>query len=440
MISLGCPKTLVDSEVILGKLDPAQYQITNQANGCDVVLLNTCSFIHDAQKESVDHILQLVEMKKQKKIKSLVVMGCLVQEFSGDLQKELKEVDAFLGSSDYGKIPQVIEKVTHGTKVFAVGDPGYLSTAKEHRIALTPKHYRYVKISEGCDHICSFCTIPSFRGKHRSRTLEDVVAESKNLVQGGAKEIILTGQDTSYFGKDYSGEYLLAKLLKELDQKSGAEWIRLLYLYPSCVSQELIHAIRDSERVCKYVDMPLQHASDAMLQAMRRGITKRRTYDLIDKFRSAMSDFAFRTTFIVGFPGETDQDFKELLQMIRDQEFDRVGIFKFSKEENSHAALLPDQVSDKVKDERWHEAMAVQREISEKKMKRQLGKTLKVLIEAPSQKEKNVWVGRSEMDAPDIDGCVFVHSKSPLTIGEFCQVTIQETRAYDLVGISRTTA
>lgn len=434
MMSLGCPKTLVDSEIILGKLDAERYKVVPSVGDCDVALLNTCSFIQDAQKESVDRILQLIELKKEKKIKTLIVMGCLVQQFTKELQKELKEVDAFIGSGEYAKIPDIVSRVSGGEKVLAVGAPGYLSTAGENRIALTPRHYRYLKISEGCDHICSFCTIPTFRGKHRSRTIDDVVKEAQRLVSEGAKEIILTGQDTTYFGRDHGGEFLLPQLLRELDQVSGLEWLRLLYAYPSCISKELMEEMARSKKMCHYLDMPLQHASDNMLSAMRRGITKRRTVDLIKQFRAIVPDLAIRTTFIVGFPGETQKDFKELTDFMEEMKFERLGIFTYSQEENSHSASLPDQIEQKIKEERLDQAMLLQQEISEKNNKRFLGRKMKVLIEGPSEDDSSLTVARSYMDAPEVDGNVFVPNAKKLKPGDFVTVKIVATKEYDLVG------
>ena len=251
MMSLGCPKTLVDSENILGKLNSPDYTVTASVTDCDVALLNTCAFIQEAQQESIDRILELTQLKKDKQIKALIVMGCLVQRFPKDLQKELKEVDAFIGSGEYDKIPQIVEQVTSGRKVLKIGTPGYLATSAEPRVALTPAHYRYIKISEGCDHVCTFCSIPSFRGKHRSRSIEDIVTEASFLVRQGAKEILLTGQDTTYFGRDQEGKFLLPELIRKIDDVDGVEWIRLLYAYPSCITSELMLAMRDSKHLCQ---------------------------------------------------------------------------------------------------------------------------------------------------------------------------------------------
>ena len=432
MVSLGCPKTLVDSEILLGKIPRGQYTLASSIEQSDVVLLNTCSFIEAAQKESLDYIRSLLKMKKERKIKSVVVLGCMVQKFPEELQKEFKEVDAFVGTGEYDKLADILQSVGEGEKVFTMNEPGYLATSGEHRVALTPRHFRYLKISEGCDHICSFCTIPSFRGKHRSRTIADVVTEARRLVDEGAKEIILTGQDTSFFGRDLTGQFQLPELIQELDQIDDLEWLRLLYVYPSCVDRKLMTAMQKSKKLCHYLDMPLQHASDAMLTAMRRGITKRRTLDLIKQFRETVDNLVIRTTFIVGFPGETNQDFTELIELMQEVQFERVGIFQYSDEQGSHSASLPNKVSEKIKEERFHTAMQLQQEISLTNQLRWVGKDLKVLIEEPVSKSKNLFRGRSYMDAPEVDGSVIVKSKTPLIIGNFYQASITEADPYDL--------
>lgn len=434
MMSLGCPKTLVDSEVILGKLADGQYEITGSVENCDVALLNTCAFIQDAQKESIDRILELIELKKGKQIQALIVMGCLVQKFPNDLQDELKEVDAFIGSGDYSKIPEIVRNVIGGEKVYSVGEPGYLSTSSETRVALTPQHYRYVKISEGCDHICSFCSIPNFRGKHRSRTIEDVVEESKRLLASGCRELILTGQDTTYFGRDLENQFLLPNLLRRLDQLEGDFWIRLLYAYPSCVTTELMETIRDAKHICRYLDMPLQHASDRMLLAMRRGITKRRTIDLIQKFRATVPGLAIRTTFIVGFPGETEEDFEELLAFMEEMKFERAGIFTYSPEADTPGAVMQNQVPEKVKKSRRDRAMLLQQKISMELNQRAVGREFRVLVDHKSPKKGEVWVTRTYQDGPEIDGTVLVKSKTSLLPGTFCNVRITAAKEYDLLG------
>ncbi len=432
MVSLGCPKTLVDSEVLLGKVPAGQFSIASSIDDSDVVLLNTCSFIDAAQKESLDYIRSLLKMKKERKIKSVVVLGCMVQKFPEELQKEFKEVDAFVGTGEYDKLASVLQSVSDGEKVFAMNEPGYLATSGEHRVALTPRHYRYLKISEGCDHICSFCTIPSFRGKHRSRTIEDVASEAARLVAEGAREVILTGQDTSFFGRDLTGKFQLPELLEAMDQVKGLEWLRLLYVYPSCVDKKLIQAMGRSKKLCHYLDMPLQHASDAMLTAMRRGITQRRTRDLIQQFRDEISDLVIRTTFIVGFPGETEKDFDQLLDFMREVKFERVGIFKYSNEASSHSATLPNHVAEKVKEERFHRAMTLQQEIALQNQQKWVGKTIRVLIEEKDASAKNLYRGRSYGDAPEVDGAVLVKSAQTLTAGSFCDAKVVSAEPYDL--------
>ncbi len=434
MLSLGCPKTLVDSETILGKVVGEQCDLVPSVTDCDVALLNTCAFIQDAQKESIDRILELLELKKEKRIRALIVMGCLVQRFPKQLQNEFKEVDAFIGSGEYAKIPEIVNRVANGGHVVSIGVPGYLATSNEARIALTPSHYRYLKISEGCDHVCTFCTIPSFRGKHRSRTIEDVVTEAKQLVDDGAKEIILTGQDTSYFGRDLEGTFLLPKLLQQLDKISGLEWIRLLYAYPSCITEDLMKTMRDSEHICHYLDMPLQHASDRMLLAMKRGITKRKTFDLIEKFRKTVPDLAIRTTFIVGFPGETGEDFEELLSFMENVKFERLGIFTYSQEEGSVAAKMPYQVAETVKQDRLERAMQLQQEISKQNNQKWLGKILQVLVEERDEKQPDLWIGRSFMDAPEVDGSVFIRTHKEIRPGSFHSVKITSNKEYDFLG------
>ncbi len=433
-MSLGCSKTLVDSEHILGKLDPSRFAIVDSVDRCDVILLNTCSFIQEAQKESIDRMLELLELKKSKKIDAVIVMGCMVQRFPDDLREQLKEVDAFIGSGEYAKIPEIMDTVTKGKKVFTVGEPGYLASGSEPRVALTPQHYRFLKISEGCDHICTFCSIPSFRGKHRSRSIDDVVREAEMLVGQGAKEIIVTGQDTTYFGRDNGGEFLLPELLRQLNKVKGLEWIRVLYAYPSCVTRELMEAMRDCEKVCHYLDMPLQHASDPMLTAMKRGITQRRTADLISQFRETVPGLAIRTTFIVGFPGETENDFQQLLDFMEQVRFERLGVFMYSQEEGTPSASYPNQVPEKTKKERYDRAMKLQQKISRENNRKMVGREVKVLVERKSEERGGAWTGRTYRDAPDVDANVIIKTRKALRPGEFYTVTITEAEEYDLVG------
>lgn len=438
MLSLGCPKTLVDSELILGKLDPARYDIASSVTDCDIALVNTCAFIEDAQKESIDHILELIDLKKEGSLKKLVVMGCLTQRFAPELQKELKEVDAFVGSGEYAKIPSIVEGVIGGRRELEIGLPGYLYTSAERRVGLTPLYSRYLKISEGCDHTCSFCVIPSFRGKHRSRPLDDVAREAEGLAREGARELILTGQDTTFFGYDSEGRYLLPTLLKRLNSIPGVGWIRILYAYPSLVTDELIESIASLEKVCHYLDMPLQHVSNPILKSMRRGTTQESTRRLIEKLRSKIPDLSIRTTFIVGYPGEGDKEYEELLDFMTWACFERLGIFTFSPEQGSLAAQLPGQVLSKVKERRFEKAMLLQQRIAEENNRRLLGKEMTVLVEDWDVKT-GLGSGRTYMDAPEVDGNVLFSICAPqqrkeIRTGEFALVRIQRTQEYDLVG------
>lgn len=431
ILSLGCPKTLVDSELILGKLDPRRFSIASTVADCDIALLNTCAFIGSAQEESVDQILRLIELKKEGEIQKLIVLGCLVQRFPRDLQKELKEVDAFVGSGAYDKIPEVVEQVIGGERIAKIGVPGYLYTSAEARVSLTPLYSRYLKISEGCDHTCAFCVIPTFRGKHRSRPLEDVMEEAERLVSEGARELILTGQDTTFFGYDLTGRFLLPELLKRINAIPQIRWIRLLYAYPTLVSDVLIDSLATSDKVCHYLDMPLQHVSDRVLRSMQRGTTSASTRRLITKLRERIPDLALRTTFIVGYPGETEREFQELLSFMQEARFERLGIFTYSSEEGSLAAGLPGQVSEKVKQKRLEVGMLLQQKISQENNRRLLNQTLEVLVEA-REDETDVWLGRTYMDAPEVDGTVFLKANG-LQPGQFVPAKITGTREYDLV-------
>ena len=437
MLSLGCPKTLVDSELVLGLLDKRRYRIAKQITDCDIALLNTCTFINEAKRESIDHILDLAELKKEGRIKALVVLGCLVQRYQRELEKELGEVDAFLGTGDYQALNSVLDQVVQRKRISQVGHaPGFLYTAAVERVPLTPRFTRYIKISEGCDHICSFCTIPMYRGKHRSRVLQDVVQEAHGLAAEGARELVLTGQDTTYFGRDTEGKFLLPELLKELNEIKELKWIRILYAYPSCVTDELIEAIASLEKVCPYLDMPLQHVSDSMLHSMRRGMTRETTYALVEKLRKRIPDLAIRTTFIVGYPGEGEEEFRELLEFMKEAHFERLGIFTYSNEESSHAATLPNQLPEETKEKRFREGMLLQQDISKRNNEKLIGKTFSVLIEAREAKKRLTYRGRSYMDAPEVDGWVYVDVPSGVVLkpGDFVSVKITGAHEYDLHG------
>lgn len=434
MVSLGCPKTLVDSENILGKIKGAHFCLADRLEDSDVVILNTCGFIKDAKEESIDALLKLIELKRDKKLCGLVVVGCLVQRYASELEKEFPEVDAFVGSGDYGKIADVLKNVAAGQKQILVHHQGYLARADEKRVALTPQYFRYLKISEGCNHTCSFCVIPAIRGKFRSRRIRDVVREAQCLVHEGTQELVLIGQDITKFGYDYAKKGLLPELLEELEAIEGLQWIRLLYAYPSSVTDRLIRGMAQSRKICHYLDLPLQHINDRILSVMRRGITKRKTVELVRKFREALPDLVIRTSFIVGFPGETEKEFQELLDFMEETKFERLGIFQFSREEGSSAATFPKQVTESVKEKRYHLAMQLQQRIAREVNRKALGRMLSVLIEENDSKDAHGWIGRSYMDAPEVDGNVLVHTAKKLKPGSFYPVTITGVKDYDLVG------
>ncbi len=432
IVSLGCPKTLVDSEIVLGTLGESRVAVVRRVEESDVVLLNTCGFIRDAKDESIDYILGLLEQKKRGRLRAVIVMGCLVQRYAAELQKNFPEVDAFLGSGDYDQLTRVLKSVLDGKRSTVTGHLGYLGKSDEKRVPLTPKFFRYLKISEGCNHTCSFCVIPQIRGRFRSRTVADVEKEAKLLVQKGAKEIILIGQDITRFGYDYAQKPMLSELLEVLERIDGLGWIRLLYAYPNSVSDSLIRKIAESRKICHYLDLPLQHISDNILTAMGRGFNREKTRELIRKLRCDIPDLTLRTSFIVGFPGETEKDFQALLDFVSWAQFERVGVFKYSQEEGTRAAKMRSQVPEKVKERRYHELMILQRGIAEGISKKQVGREMEVLIEEKTV--SNTWKGRTMMDAPEIDPHVIVMSTRALRKGTFYPVRITGAKGYDLLG------
>ena len=448
LISLGCAKNLIDSEIMIGHLHQAGMTMTSVADEADVLIVNTCSFIDMAKKESIGTIQDAVddraENKKRKKQK-IIVAGCLSQRFSKDLPGLMPEVDAFIGLDQITQVAPIIENIMgiKRTSDTAPEDlvtlqPKYIPDYDTPRFRLTPKHSAYVKIAEGCNHTCSFCIIPKIRGRHRSRTQDSVVREVRDLVASGVKEINLISQDTTYFGMDKweasratprspvdstKGESL-ATLIRALNEIEGDFWIRLLYTHPAHWSDELIQAIAESPKVARYVDIPLQHISDRMLKIMRRETSGDYIRDLIKRMRAGIPGLAIRTTFIVGFPGETKEDFNELMQFIRETKFERAGVFKYSREEGTKAYTLDDRIHHKTAESRWNKAMALLQELGEEFNKTQVGRTVRVLVETPGS-------ARTYMDAPDIDGTVFVDKKLP--VAEFADVKINDWRGYDLV-------
>ena len=410
LINLGCARNLVDSQAILGRLKKSGHRIVDMKQA-DIAIVNTCSFIEDAKRESIETILDLIDLKKKGKIKKIIVAGCLAQRYGKELAEEFKDVDAIVGTLplDRAAIPE--------------------------QVSLTPAHYAYVKICESCFNSCSFCAIPGIKGKFVSRTIESVISEVKNLDERGVKEINIIGQDITAYGMDIYREKSLAKLLKAIIPATrNIQWIRLLYAFPAHVTDELIEVMASEEKICKYIDMPLQHISDHLLTAMNRNITTHETKNLIQKLRLRIPQGSLRTTFIVGLPGETEVDFKELMDFVRKTRFEKAGVFVYSREEGTLAHDMPDQVAEAVKKKRLGVLMSEQQAISKEIQQKFLGRTLKILIDEKQKGDKDVYLGRTEYDAPEVDGLVYVHSKATLHPGDFVQVTISDTYEYDLAG------
>jgi ribosomal protein S12 methylthiotransferase len=434
MISLGCPKNLVDTEVMLGLLSKDQYEITTSQDDADVMIVNTCAFIEDSKKESVDTILEVAELKKTGNLKKLIVTGCLAQRYKAKLEREMPEVDHFIGTGEFQNITDFVRNQS-GKKELPVvrskvSKPLYVYDELTPRLSSMPTHLSYVKIAEGCSRTCSFCIIPRLRGDSRSRPIDSVVAEVKNLVKGGVKEINLIAQDLTAYGLDRDDGATLEKLLRQLVTIEGISWIRLLYNYPMYFSDSLIELIRDSNVICNYIDMPLQHIDSTLLASMDRKVDEGEVVGLVKKLREKIPGIALRTTLIVGFPGETQEQFEKLKDFVREMEFDRLGVFTYSQEEGTVAAQMPNQVDDKIKKKRQEEIMLLQQEISARRNQQLVGKTLRVLIDHPT-KEKNMFVGRTEGQALEIDGNIFVTGEN-LKAGSFVDVKVNKALEYDL--------
>lgn len=428
--SLGCPKNRLDSEVMLGTLALSGYAIAERIEDADVVVVNTCSFIESAREESVNAILEVADLRESGRLQGLVVAGCLPQRYGGDLARELPEVDAFVGTGHFQDIATILDDALAGRGRGVYVDAGrtHLYDEDEPRILIGPTHSAYLKISEGCDRVCAFCAIPGIRGRFQSRSRESVLAEARQLAGAGVRELNLVAQDATAFGKDRTGRPDLAGLLRALDDVEGLDWIRPLYLYPTAVSEELIAVLGGGRRVLPYVDVPLQHASDAVLRAMKRGATEARQRALVERLRAGIPNLTLRTTFIVGFPGETDADFERLLQFVRDVRFDRVGAFRYSDEEATAAIDLPGKVPRKVARARHRELLRVQHEIMQAKLAEQVGTTVPVLVDDTGAGAR----GRMASQAPEIDGVVFL--KGPVKVGDLVPVRITGVRGVDLEG------
>ena len=436
--SLGCPKNLVDSEVICGKLLEKGHSISGEIENSDIAIINTCSFIEDAVEESISEIMNLVKLKNEGKIKHIIVTGCLPQRYIKDkINRELPEIDAFMGVSELLEIDEIIQKILQKNKVCKVKEkPDYLYNHNTPRILLTPRHYAYVKIAEGCDNCCTYCMIPTLRGPYRSRKMEDIIEEVKNLSKTKLlREIILIAQDTTLYGYDIYGEYKLAELLKQLSllKIDSLKWIRVLYTHPAHYFEELIEVMANYPKICPYLDIPLQHINDKILKRMNRKVSRDEIKKIIDKCRKVLPDLVLRTTCIVGFPGETEKDFKELLDYIQEVRFDKLGAFTYSREKGTPAYHYSHQVSAKIKNKRMESLMLAQQKISKEKGLACLGKIKEIIIDEIAASKEWPTIGRSITDAPEIDGKVFV-SSNKVKIGELVKVKIIDSSEYDLYG------
>ncbi len=432
-ISLGCDKNLVDSEVMLGLLDAKGYQIVDDEALAEVIVVNTCCFIHDAKEESIQTILEMAEYKETGRLKALIVTGCLAQRYQQEIQKEIPEVDAVLGTTSYDRIVQTVEEALLGKGHMEIGALDVLPAVEEKRLVTTGGHYAYLKIAEGCDKRCTYCIIPKLRGNYRSVPMERLLKEAKDLAGQGVKELILVAQEITLYGKDLYGEKSLHRLLRKLCKVEGIRWIRLLYCYPEEVDDELIQVIKEEKKICHYLDLPIQHASDEILKKMGRRTSKAQLKEIVTKLRDEIPDIAIRTTLITGFPGETNEQHDELKEFVDEMEFDRLGVFTYSPEEDTPAADMPDQVAEEVKEERQAELMELQQEIAFDQAEDMIGREVLVLIEGKVADE-DAYVGRTYRDAPNVDGLIFVQTEEELVTGDFARVRVTGALDYDLIG------
>ena len=432
-ISLGCDKNLVDSEVMLGLIREKGFHLTNEEQEADIIVVNTCCFIGDAKEESINTILEMAEYKKTGKLKGLIVTGCLAQRYKNDIMKEIPEVDALLGTSSYDTISEVIDKVLEGEKAESFKDLNGLSDVEINRVNTTGGYFSYLKIAEGCNKHCTYCIIPKIRGDYRSVPMEKLIKEAEFLAEGGVKELILVAQETTVYGVDLYGKKSLPELLHKLCKIDGIEWIRLQYCYPEEITDELIEVIKTEPKICHYLDIPIQHASDDILKRMGRRTNQQELRDLIGKLRKEIPDIALRTSLITGFPGETEEDHELLKTFVKEMRFERLGVFTYSKEEDTPAAKMKDQILKKVKVSRQKELMKIQQSIAFEHAKSMIGKEIKVMIEGKLP-EEGVYIGRTHMDAPNVDGYIFVHTMDELMSGDFVDVLVMEAKDYDLIG------
>lgn len=432
-ISLGCDKNLVDSEVMLGLLASRGYEMIDDEQEADIIVVNTCCFIHDAKQESVDNILEMAEYKKTGKLKALIVTGCLAERYRQEIIDEIPEVDAVLGTTAYDKILDAVDEALEGKHFLEMEDLQALPVVDTKRQITTGGHFAYMKIAEGCDKHCTYCIIPKIRGTYRSVPMEQLIKEAEELAAQGVKELILVAQETTLYGKDLYGEKSLHKLLKELCKVSGIQWIRILYCYPEEITDELIQVIKEEPKICHYLDLPIQHANDEILKRMGRRTSKQELIDIVTKLRKEIPDICLRTTLITGFPGETEEQHQELVEFVDEMEFDRLGVFTYSPEEDTPAATMPNQIDEEVKLERQAELMELQQEIAFDTAENMIGREMLVMIEGKIADEP-AYVGRTYRDAPKVDGLIFVETGELLMSGDFAKVTVTGAEEYDLIG------
>ena len=432
-ISLGCDKNLTDSEEMLGMLVENGYEITNDETEAEVIVINTCAFIHDAKEESVNTILEMARYKEEGICKALLVTGCLAQRYKEEIVGEIPEVDAVLGTASYDEIIKALNQVFSGEPFLEFKDINSLPKHSKKRVITTGGYFEYLKIAEGCDKHCTYCIIPKLRGNFRSIPMEQLLSQAKYLAERGVRELILVAQETTVYGKDLYGEKSLHILLKKLCQIPGIQWIRVLYCYPEEIYPELIQTMKEEPKICHYLDLPIQHCSDRILKRMGRRTTKQELVDIVETLRREIPDIILRTTLITGFPGETQEDHEELMEFIDTMEFDRLGVFTYSPEEDTPAAIMPEQIDEEVKLDRQAELMELQQEISLDKGNDKIGSVVEVMIEGKVADE-NAYVARTYGDAPNVDGYIFVNTSMELMSGDFARVHITGALEYDLIG------
>jgi ribosomal protein S12 methylthiotransferase len=432
VVTLGCEKNLVDSEIMSGLIHQRGFTLVEKPEDATVIIVNTCGFIDAAKEESINTILTLAELKDTARLKALIVSGCLTQRYKRELMDEMPEIDGIVGTGDFHRINEIIDEALRGRKPVYVGNPVFNYEENLPRLLSTPRHAAYVKIAEGCDNACTFCSIPIMRGKFRSRSMESIITEVKLLADQGVKEISLIAQDSTNYGTDLYEGFKLPELLNKVSEVPGITWVRLHYAYPGFFTDELIETIAGNPKICNYIDMPLQHSEDSILKRMRRPGRQRDVRELVGKIRSRIPEVALRTSMIVGFPGETDEDFERLCDFVREMKFDRLGVFTYSQEEDTPAYRLPNQLSDEVKQFRQNTLMEIQREVSKDNAAKYVGRTIDVLVERYDGRS-DIFIGRSQYDAPEVDGEVYI-SNCPVQIGEMSKVRITHAYEYDLSG------